>query len=72
MEQKCENNTECKTIKYRERSTTEVIRGRLTSFCFCSPDRETNNSGQDLPCELSLDIAYLWLHILFLLALSAA
>lgn len=31
MEQKCENNTECKTIKYNERYAAEVVRGRLTS-----------------------------------------
>lgn len=41
MEQKCENNTECKTIKYNERYVTEVIRGRLTRFC--SLDKETND-----------------------------
>lgn len=69
MEQKSENNTECKTIKDNERYTTEVIRGRLTSFC--SLDRETKNSGQHLPQELSLYTAYLQFHILFLLALSA-
>lgn len=69
MEQKCENNTECKTIKDNERDVTEVIRGRLTRFC--SLDKETNDSGQHLPHELSLYIVYIWFHILFLLALPA-
>lgn len=69
MEQKCENNTECKTIKYNERYITEAIRDRLTRFC--SLDKETNNSGQHLPHELSLYIVYLWFHILFRLALHA-